>query len=418
MFNWTQEIETLAIELLQELIQIDTSNPPGREIDAAKYIKEVLAREGIESNIIETNPGRGNLAAKIPGGDDDPLVLLSHLDVAPAEGEWDIPPFSGKKHQGFIWGRGALDTKQLTTMQLISLIMLKRSGQSPRRDIFLLATADEEAGSIWGMEALVKNGKIRIPPGVCLNEGGGFYLSIEGKEFLLITTGEKGKALLKIKSEGPGGHSSCPQPNQAIFKFARALEGLIQKEFPVEETVTEKEFKKLLGNYSSGASKELLNYMQKIGIIVKNIRGGKTANVIPAEIEGEIELRFPPTIKRDKLESGLKEIFAGQDVGWEITEFEDGFQSPPGNQFFKILSRITAEYNPDLKLLPILALGRTDGRFLGPDGTSVYGFAPTNEETPWEEVLKQVHQKNERISIDSFMQGTKILAQSVLEYCI
>jgi len=173
-----------------------------------------------------------------------------------------------------------------------------------------------------------------------------------------------------------------------------------------------------LGNYSSPASNELLNYMQKVGIIVKNIRGGKTANVIPAEIEGEIELRFSPAIKRDQLDSGLKEIFAGQDVSWEITEFEDGFQSRLGNQFFKILSRITAENNPKLKLLPILALGRTDGRFLGPNGTSVYGFAPTNEETPWEEVLKQVHQKNERIAINSFIQGTKILAQSVFEYCI
>ena len=181
-------------ELLQNLIRFDTTNPPGNELPAAQYVADVLRGEGLDPIVLESAPGRGNVVARLRGdGSPGALLLMSHLDVVPAEPkEWDHPPFASEVADGYIWGRGAVDTKQLTAMQMAVLVTLKRQNVPLRRDVVLAATADEETGAEQGMGWLARNHPDLLDCQYAINEGGGFGVEIGGRRFYVCQTGEKG----------------------------------------------------------------------------------------------------------------------------------------------------------------------------------------------------------------------------------
>ncbi|MDE3090281.1 MAG: M20/M25/M40 family metallo-hydrolase, partial [Chloroflexota bacterium] len=217
-----------ATRYLQDLIRIDTTNPPGNETKAAEYLAAVFKREGIEPTILESAPGRGNLVARLKGdGRAAPLLLMVHIDVVPAEADqWTHPPFGGDIADGYLWGRGTLDTKELAAMELMAMLLLKRdTARKPlARDIIFMANADEEAGGRLGAGWMVKEHPDLIRAEYAINAGGGFGLDILGQRFFTCQVAEKGTARFAMRTRGRPGHGSQPHRDNSVLKLADAIQ--------------------------------------------------------------------------------------------------------------------------------------------------------------------------------------------------
>lgn len=212
---------------LQELIRLDTTNPPGNETLAARYLEGVLKAEGFDPIVVESAPGRGNVLATYKGGDEEPLMLLGHTDVVAVEPEhWTHPPFSGALVDGYVWGRGALDMKNMVAAELMVFILLKREGVQLNRDIVFAATADEEAGKgNHGPGWILDNRPELFAAPYIITEGGGHDLEVAGRKFYTCQTGQKGLCRLRLIARGTPGHGSMPHGDSAIIKLAKALAG-------------------------------------------------------------------------------------------------------------------------------------------------------------------------------------------------
>jgi acetylornithine deacetylase/succinyl-diaminopimelate desuccinylase-like protein len=228
-----------AVERLGEYIRIRTVNPPGNETAGAKWLQQVLAREGIASEIFESSPGRGNLYARLPGnGSKRPIVLLSHIDVVPAtDSAWRVGPWSGETRMGAVWGRGALDMKGTGIVELMTMIALKRRGVPLSRDVILVANADEEtnsSGAEWF--AREKKGLLRDAE-FLLNEGGHNRVGPEGRtEYYGVGVTEKVPYWLRIAGRGAPGHGSIPRPDTAAARISRALGRIAAYQTPIKLT--------------------------------------------------------------------------------------------------------------------------------------------------------------------------------------
>src|SRR3989338_4793420 len=205
--NWTT-LEKSALTHLKNLIRINTTNPPGNELEAIRYIAKILDEAGIPHQIFEPTPGRANLVARIRGsGTKRPLMLTSHVDVVPAENSgWNLPPFSGELKDGFIWGRGAIDMKQMTAMSLALFVEVCQQKIKLPRDLLFVAVCDEEAGCRWGSKWLVENKPELLDAEYALNEVGAFSLYLDGHTFYPIGVAEKGLCWFRIHKKGDPGH--------------------------------------------------------------------------------------------------------------------------------------------------------------------------------------------------------------------
>src|SRR5688572_2454717 len=232
-------LEQEAVSLLSRYIQIDTTtNPPGNEIKAAQFFKAIFDREGIESRIIESAPGRGNIYARLRGdGSKRALLLLHHMDVVPADARlWKEPPFDGAVKDGFIWGRGAIDNKGGGVMELMTLLALKRQNARLKGDVIFLGTADEEAGGVFGAGYLLdKHRELFKDVGVVLNEGGGIRLGEDGRARLYsVGVAEKVPLWLKLAALGAPGHAASPGSDQAVLKLIAALNRIAAYQSPIK----------------------------------------------------------------------------------------------------------------------------------------------------------------------------------------
>jgi len=421
--EWTNDLERETVKHFKELIRINTSAPAGNETEGARYLAKVLSAEGMESEIVESESGRGNLLAKIQGGPEPPLLLISHLDVVPASpDQWIHPPFAAVEEDGWIYGRGALDTKNLVTMELMAFILLKRAsrGKALNRDVYLIATADEEQGSRKGMEYLVRQHPEWFPTGWVINEGGGFYLTAGDKDYMLITAGEKGVCKATLFATGQGGHASCPPEEQAIEKLARAIEHITAYSFPEEMVGVGKRFLEILGTAEMDATlKDLRHYVLRNSVTVNTVAGGERINVIAYKAQAQIEFRLLPHVSQAEVEALLAEWCTEFGISYQIDSFEPGFESSlEDSALMTAFASQLREHDPEATLLPILALGRTDGRFLGARGSDVYGFSPLLPQLPFADVLRKVHNHNEAIPVSSLLFGTKVIAETLRQICL
>jgi acetylornithine deacetylase/succinyl-diaminopimelate desuccinylase-like protein len=211
--------------MLRDLVRIDTTNPPGNEIAAALYLRDRLAPSGVACEVVESAPGRGNLIARLRGaGQDKPLALLGHLDVVPADpADWTYPPFAAEIHDGYLWGRGSTDMKHMIALSAAILLSLAESAKPLRRDVLLLATADEERGGRMGVGWLAKNRPEAFDVDCVLNEGGGNPVQVGGKLFFTCQSAEKGLCRTAWTARAAGGHASRPRRDIATAKLARAV---------------------------------------------------------------------------------------------------------------------------------------------------------------------------------------------------
>jgi len=424
--DWPQ-IYQESITHLQNLIRINTTNPPGHEMEAVKYLATILQKEGIPFQIFEPITGRANLVASLPGnGSKKPLLLSSHLDVVEAiEKHWEHPPFSGVIKDDFLWGRGALDMKHMTVYGLMSLLLCKRFNIKLNRNLIFLAVCDEEEGCVYGSEWMVKNKPELIRSEYALNEVGGFSLYVDGHHFFPIGVAEKGLCWFRITTHGESGHGSLPHGRQAIMRLISSVAKLNHHFHPHHVSKTTAYFIDSLASalkVPKGFILKLLKNKKLAPFFLKKMPNQKQAmgfaallhdTVTPTKLSAgheatvEFDGRIIPGHTVSDFLNQVKNI-VGNDVAieilrsWDPTEFN--FKDP----FFDGIVEQVKKQVPGAIAVPYLCPGFTDSTFYKQLGITCFGFAPVvlPPELNFSDLF---HGSNERIPIKGFQQGLNML---------
>jgi acetylornithine deacetylase/succinyl-diaminopimelate desuccinylase-like protein len=427
--------------VLAEYLRIDTSNPPGHETEGARFLAARLEREGIASEIVEVTPGRGSLIARLKGsGALPPLCLLSHIDVASAEpATWpaDKGPFSGViDEQGQIWGRGALDMKGMGALELQTLVWLKRLDVPLKRDVVLLAVADEEVDNL-GFRHLVQLHWDRIGCSHLVNEGGLGLRDVlyPGQTIFAISVGEKGVLWLRLTAHGAAGHGSTPRPDAAPTRLLEALDAIRALDPAAAFDPSLVELLARAGDHGGGFTgfvlkRPLLQRWLAKGELMKepggraalidtvNITGLDTGehepNVVPSEASALLDARLLPGTRPEQVLARLEEA-TGHDpaLTFEVLQSVPAAMSPwEGDPLYAALARQAVRGRTDAVAGPALSIGFTDSIYARQIGVRAYGFIPfeiTKEEAA------TMHGANERVSVDNVRRGLQILFRAVLE---
>lgn len=438
-----EDVEEEVTSILSNLIKIDTTNPPGNETKAAEYLARILEEDGFECEILESTPGRGNIITRLRGSVGKPrLLLLSHLDVVAANpSEWSVPPFSGLIKDGFVWGRGAVDMKAMTAIEVMVMKLLKRNNVKLMGDVIFAATADEERGGQAGAGWLVENHFEKVKAEYVINEGGGQAIPINGRNIFTVQTAEKGILWLKVKSRGTPGHGSIPGvADNAILRMCHVIEKLGKYRDPIILTSTVKHFlevmakgsshlglllKALVENPANGdefidkiakqdkAFAEELRAMLRMTIAPTIVRGGIKENIIPSECEAVFDCRILPGQTTSAALSKIKTILSStcdmEKLEFEVIQSNEPSESPIDTPLYHTITQILREYDSNCSVTPLLLTGGTDSRFFRRLGAVCYGFHPMISDLPYGEILKMIHGVDERISIRNLIFGTTIL---------
>jgi acetylornithine deacetylase/succinyl-diaminopimelate desuccinylase-like protein len=437
-----KEIEGEVTSLLSDLIRINTTNPPGNETEATKYLAGTLEKEGFKCELFESASGRGSIITRLKGTGEKPsLLLLSHLDVVAANPkEWSVDPFEGVVKNGFVWGRGALDMKSMAAMEVMVLRLLKRNKVKLKGDVILAATADEEKGGEAGAGWLVRNHLEKIRADYVINEGGGLAIPIEGKNIFTIQTAEKGILWLKVKAKGRPGHGSIPgAADNAILRMNKVIERLGNYRARITVVPTMKQFLAQIAMENKTVQQALSLLLQKpdVGdqildmfgqmdkVMAEEIRaclrmtiaptiihGGVKENIIPSGCEAVFDCRILPGQASTEAMKEIKGLL--KDVDLEKLEFEtiqasEPSESPTNTPLYKQIVDVMKEFEPNCSAAPILLTGGTDSRFFRKLGSICYGFEPMRSDLPYGEIKRMAHGIDERISIENLVFGTSVL---------
>ena len=428
--DWDGAFEE-ALGILQEYLRIDTSNPPGRERLACDFLGEILEREGIEYELFDAGDERVSLRAVLSGdGSKEPLMLLNHTDVVPVEREyWDEEPFAGLIRNGEIWGRGTLDMKGLGVAELLTVLLLKRSGLPLARDIVFLAVADEEAGGTLGIEWLERLHPEALVAEYVINEGGGGTTELFGvkRPVFTVTTGEKGPLWLRLVAEGRAGHGSVPHDDNALDRLVRALGRLQEWERePQLSSALEEYFERLerAGIYRGGTTIEDLQATAasdvRVRALLTNTISATTAsagikhNVIPGRAEATIDCRLLPGVDADAFEAELARVIDDPKVRIERVFAGSSDTSTHDTELFATIESVVRELVEDAVVTPGVTAGFTDSRVFRNQGVVAYGFSggltPPN-------LARTVHGHNERMTLDSFRLSCQMIYEVTRRMC-
>lgn len=441
--DWKKE-GWAAAGLLGELIRINTTNPPGNESLACDFLKGKFAELGLATEAVESAPGRGSIVGRWrserPEG--EALILLSHLDVVPAEDEgWRHPPFSGALEDGYVWGRGAVDCKNALAAEWTALKLFRAAGHQPKRDIVLAATADEEAGGKFGVAWLVEHRPDLLQAGYCINEGGGFGVSLRDREIYFCQTGEKGVCWFKLTAVGEPGHASVPRPNTAMDRMLECLAALrrISPAVKVSRTVRllaggiiralggtadlsalpdDKISEMLLRAGRSPELQLVLSALLHNTLTITMVHGGTKTNVIPGRVEATIDCRVTPGSDPLTLLAELREIAGAFQVEVEPITLSEATEVPAEGEFYETLAAALRASRPAAVMVPFMVPGGTDGRFLVERGVKVFGFIPMLTEPGGEiSALRRAHGVNERIAIADLAFAAQVLYETLVRFC-
>ena len=410
---------TLADEvtrLLQELIRLDTVNPPGNETRAAELLRDYLAENGVESELYAKTPERANLVGRIPGRGDGPsLLLLSHTDTVVADSsEWQVDPWSGELRDGEVWGRGALDMKGEVAASAVTLASLKREGFEPAGDLIFVAAADEEIGEgPFGLPWLCENHPDAIRADYALNEGSGDRIEIGGKVFYLCATAEKMSSPFRLLVHGRAGHASMPGiADNALTKAAPLIERLAAYR---PEPRLEAEAKALIEAFAGREveasealevargldpfAAELLEPLLSLTISPTMISASERRNVIPSACEVTVDCRLLPGQTQAQVEPELRAVLGNGDYDLEWVEGRGGTRSPLGTPLWEAVSGFVQEMEPGAAAVPIACAGFTDSHWLRDAfGTVAYGFFPSRF-MDMQVAARLIHSADERVPV-------------------
>jgi acetylornithine deacetylase/succinyl-diaminopimelate desuccinylase-like protein len=426
-------------ELLQNLIRFDTTNPPGNEAGCADYVRSLLDDAGIPSQILSWTDSRPNLVARLVGeGYAPPLLLYGHLDVVTTEGQaWAYPPFSGEIHDGYVWGRGALDMKGPDAMLISAFLRAHTEGADLPGDVILCLVSDEEAGGDNGALFLMQQ-HADLFDGVryALGEFGGFTISISGRRFYPIMVAERQVCWLKARLRGPAGHGSLVHHNTAAAKLGAMLATLDHRRLPVHITPSAHAMfegiatvlpfptgmlvRQLLNPILTDRVLDLLGEKARtFDPLLHNtvnptiIRGGDKINVIPAEVTVELDGRLLPGYSPEDLLEELR-ILLGDDIDFELMRYDPG-PTEPDMGLFPILADILKQADPDGTPIPMLLSGVTDARFFSRLGIQTYGFTPM-QLPPDFNFAATIHAADERIPVEALRWGTDRIYEVLMRF--
>ena len=425
----SMEIIDETIRICRELIQIPSVNygdGNGDEKEVAEHVVKLLHEVGIESTVYESAPGRCNVIARIKGSDDNRpgLVVHGHLDVVPANAQdWSVDPFKAEIKDGYIWGRGAVDMKNMNAMIIATVRHWARVGFIPKRDIVLAFFADEEAGSIYGSHFMVeKHPEVFSGCTEAISEVGGFSVTLtNGKRLYLIETAEKGIHWMRLTAQGRAGHGSLLNPDNSITRIAEAVSKIGNYEWPQRYSKTVKVFFQRIAqvtgrDYDDKDLKPLLSELglasRMIGATLQNtsnptmLEAGYKANVIPGSASAVIDGRFIPGYEQE-LNETIRNI-VGADISIETITRDKALEVPFEGDLVDQMCRSLLLHDPEAIPVPYVMSGGTDNKALAELGIIGYGFSPLRLEADFD-FMAMFHGVDERVPIDGLSFGVLVL---------
>jgi acetylornithine deacetylase/succinyl-diaminopimelate desuccinylase-like protein len=426
------------VELLRRYLRIDTTNPPGNEVAGARFLAEVLAREGIESETIEAAPGRASLRARLPGdGSLGGIVLHHHIDVVYADRRyWTVDPFGGVIVDGYLYGRGAIDMKSTGILQLAALLALKRARVPLKRDLVFLATADEEAGSEFGAQFIADRRPDWLAGAEYAISEIGLIQTHAGLRAPLaaIVISEKTGLPLTLTARGEPGHGSMPWPDTAPNRLIRALDRLLAAERPPRVLPEVQEFfsrmtavlpaEEAAGYDDLEVSLRDADFrrrfyanrqyaaMVRTTFAVTMLRGSAKSNVIPPEATAQIDCRMLAGDDPNEIADWVRRAVADPNVQVQIArDPKIPNLSPPDTELYKAMADTLRRRAPGAVVAPMILVAFTDNWVFRRCGLHGYGFSPFILE---EDELQKIHGNDERISLENVREGVRAYAELLL----
>ena len=437
------ELTEHAFRLCQQLLRIDTTNPPGNELPAAELLAEELSAAGLEPTVLQSAPGRGNVVTRIHGtGEEPPLLLTAHLDVVEADAsQWRYPPFSGEIAEGCLWGRGAIDMKNMAAMSVAIITRLAREGVKPKRDLIFAGVADEEAGCRHGSLWLCENHTDLVKSEFAIGEGGGFNIQVAGKSFFTVQVAEKGVCWVRARATGEPGHGSMPREDSAVVQLADAIARLGKEGLPRHASESVQEFIGALASHLPGAVRPVIKLLGSptFGPVMLNVlpdasvkrafrallgntasptvlRAGSKTNVIPGSAEAQIDGRILPGQTEDDFMRELSAVLGAKIQLDVIHSLPPVVTEPKESSLYSVIHDIMAEQAPGVPVVPFILQGFTDAKAFTSIGAKWYGFAPVKLPRTLR-FADMFHGHNERIPVDGLAWGTETLMR-VVRRCI
>ncbi|HET8770227.1 MAG TPA: M20/M25/M40 family metallo-hydrolase [Gemmatimonadaceae bacterium] len=428
--------EAQARALLKELIEVNTTHSTGSTVLAAEAMAKHMRAAGFPAEdvvVVENAPRKGNLVVRLRGRDTgrQPMLLLSHIDVVEADpADWTLPPFEFIEKDGTFYGRGVADDKDEGAIHLTILLRMKAEGFVPDRDIIVALTADEEGGPANGVQWLIENRPELIRAEYALNEGGGGNVE-DGKRISNdVQASEKKYANFTIEATNPGGHSSVPRPDNAIYALSAALLRIGAHDFPVHlNEVTREYFRRqasivggelgaamraLVANEQDAAAAAIiardpaLNARMRTACVATLLEGGHAPNALPQRATANVNCRILPDESPEEVLRRL--VAAVNDTAVTVTPEGQVQESPPSPltpELLRTIEETTEEMWPGTPVVPTMSTGATDGLYLRQAGTPVYGVSGLFYEG------SNAHGMNEHIPAKAFYEGLEFMYRLV-----
>ena len=432
-----------ALVWLQDLIRINTSNPPGNELPAAKYVAAILEHEGIAHEVIEITPGRGivigRLSASVMPDSSRALLLLAHLDVVGVSREkWTVDPFGAVIKDGYLYGRGAIDDKGMLVANLAAIVALKRMSVPLDRDVIFLGDDDEEQFGDASLKVVIAKYWDKIAAGFAINEGGRVVMKNGKVLYVGIQTSEKVPVNVTVIATGTSGHASVPRPDNPVVHLSEAIAKIGTYEAPYKFLVTTERYFEQLAKVEdddtakwmraleqperqSLAVKRLAemspvwNSMMRDTIAPTMLQAGVRANVVPSEARANLNIRLLPGDSVNDVLADLKKLVNDPQIRFEVAP-DQGMASPSSSvesPLYKSIERVVVQSFPGAVAVPYMSTGATDSAQLRLRNVQSYGLLPF---PLTEEDELRMHADDERIPLDSFRQGVELTFHIVNDF--
>jgi acetylornithine deacetylase/succinyl-diaminopimelate desuccinylase-like protein len=434
--NWPH-YQDMAVDLMRQYLRINTSNPPGNEIESARFFKSLFDKHGIQSEIFEYKPGRANIIARLKGnGSKRPLILLNHMDVVTVDpAAWRVDPFSAEIVDGAIYGRGALDMKGEGLLQLMSMIILAREFPNRSRDVIFLATADEEVkdeGSIW---MIANKAELFKDSEYLLTEGGDNLRANDKVKFVGIDVAEKAPFWLRLTAKGVPGHGSRPiadsAPNRLVAAMTKILnyqtpikllppvEKFFQDIAPLQPEPLRTQFAHIRTSLNDPEFVNRLTAEREYNFLLRNtisltmFEGSKQTNVIPTTASCNLDVRLLPGEKPEEFLAELKKVIGDNSIAIEnVNTFKPPNTSSSDTELYRTIARVTKTFHPEALITTKMLSGYTESQLYRQLGIICYGWSPIYTS---EEENEGVHGNNERITVKNVREGTREFYEVVSE---
>jgi acetylornithine deacetylase/succinyl-diaminopimelate desuccinylase-like protein len=441
----TTALASEAQDWLVELVKINTTNPPGNEQAAAKYIADILMKEGITPEILDMGPGRSAVVARLRSSVvADPskaLLLVAHMDVVGVDrSKWTVDPFGGVIKDGYLYGRGSIDDKGMLAANLAAFIALKRGSVHLNRDVIFLATADEEQFGEASLKMLIAKYWDKLAAAYAINEGGKVVVKNGKVQYVAVQVAEKVPVNISVTATGRGGHASMPTKQNPVVHLAAAVEKIGNYTAPVHLTsIVRRYFEGLSGIEDDETAKwmrvidtpdrgehaqrvisemsPMWNSIMRDTIAPTMLQAGVRANVIPSEARAVLNVRLLPGDTIDVLLNDLNKLVDDPTVKLEVLP-DAGLAAPNSSmetEFYALITKMSAMEFGGAPVLPFLSTGATDSAQLRLHNVQAYGLRPF---PMTEEDDARVHGDDERLPLSSFAKGVDLMTRIVAEFSV